>query len=333
MHSNEVVTSMNPIELIKSAIRSELELFDITLVNSLHTENTLLKGVNEYVFMNMGKRLRPMLALLSAKLLGEVGPAAIHGAIALELLHTATLIHDDVVDDTHERRGAQSVNARWGNKVAVLSGDYMLAGALRQVAMTRTVDIMEILSGIAMELADGELLQLTSTQNTKISETQYFDIIRKKTAYLFAACCEVGASAAGANTKQRGQLRLYGENLGMCFQIKDDVFDYYPNLEIGKPTGNDLRDGKVTLPLIYALKNSTEEMRNKIFTIIGLRDFSEENIDMVTRFAIDNGGLAYAQECMELYKTKAIDALAGFADGEVKQALIACAEYAVERKK
>jgi octaprenyl-diphosphate synthase len=324
---------MNPIELIKKAIRAELELFDTTLVNSLHTENTLLKGVNEYVFMNMGKRLRPMLAMLSAKMSGPVSDAAVHGAIALELLHTATLIHDDVVDDTHERRGAQSVNARWGNKVAVLSGDYMLAGALKQVALTRNIEIMEILSGIAMELADGELLQLTSTQNTKISETQYLDIISKKTAHLFAACCEVGASASGATPQQRKQLRLYGENLGMCFQIKDDVFDYYQDLAIGKPTGNDLRDGKVTLPLIYALKTSSETMRNKIFTIINLRDFSEENIDMVTRFAIDNGGLKYAQECMEMYKNKAIEALSGFPDSEVKQALITCAEFAVAREK
>jgi octaprenyl-diphosphate synthase len=325
---------MNPLELIKKAIKAELEQFDTTLVSSLQTDNTLLKGVNEYVFMNMGKRLRPMLALLSAKVAGGVTNSTVHGAIALELLHTATLVHDDVVDDTAERRGAQSVNARWGNKVAVLSGDYMLAGALRQVALTRNVEVMSVLAGIAMELADGELLQLNSTQNVKISEEQYFNIIRKKTAHLFAACCEVGAlTASSTNETQRNQLRTYGELLGMCFQIKDDVFDYLQNISIGKPTGNDLRDGKVTLPLIYALKNATEEMRNKIFTIIGIRDFSEENIAMVTRFAIDSGGLRYAQEMMEEYKNKAINALRDFADGEAKEALIACAEYAVTRTK
>lgn len=325
---------MNPLELIKKAIKAELDLFDTTLVSSLHTDNTLLKGVNEYVFMNMGKRLRPMLALLSAKVAGGVTDSTVHGAIALELLHTATLVHDDVVDDTLERRGAQSVNARWGNKVAVLSGDYMLAGALQQVARTRNTEVMSVLAGIAMELADGELLQLNSTQNIKISEEQYFNIIRKKTAHLFAACCEVGAlTAASVSDFQRNQLREYGEFLGMCFQIKDDVFDYLQNVKIGKPTGNDLRDGKVTLPLIYALKNATEEMRNKIFTIIGIRDFSEENIAMVTRFAIDGGGLQYAQEMMEEYKNKAIDALRDFANGEAKAALIACAEYAVTREK
>lgn len=325
---------MNPLELIKKAIKAELEQFDTTLVSSLQTDNTLLKGVNEYVFMNMGKRLRPMLALLSAKVAGGVTGSTVHGAIALELLHTATLVHDDVVDDTSERRGAQSVNARWGNKVAVLSGDYMLAGALKQVALTRNVEVMSVLAGIAMELADGELLQLNSTQNVKISEEQYFNIIRKKTAHLFAACCEVGAlTAPSTDEKQRSQLRAYGEFLGMCFQIKDDVFDYLQNISIGKPTGNDLRDGKVTLPLIYALKNATEEMRNKVFTIIGIRDFSEENISMVTRFAIDSGGLRYAQEMMEEYKNKAINALRDFADGEAKEALIACAEYAVTRTK
>ncbi|ODT56025.1 MAG: hypothetical protein BGP01_08420 [Paludibacter sp. 47-17] len=325
---------MNPLELIKKAIKAELEQFDTTLVSSLQTDNTLLKGVNEYVFMNMGKRLRPMLALLSAKVAGGVTHSTVHGAIALELLHTATLVHDDVVDDTAERRGAQSVNARWGNKVAVLSGDYMLAGALQQVARTRNVEVMSVLAGIAMELADGELLQLNSTQNVKISEEQYFNIIRKKTAHLFAACCEVGAlTAPSTNETQRSQLRAYGEFLGMCFQIKDDVFDYLQNISIGKPTGNDLRDGKVTLPLIYALKNATEEMRNKIFTIIGIRDFSEENIAMVTRFAIDSGGLRYAQKMMEEYKNKAINALRDFTDGEAKEALIACAEYAVSREK
>lgn len=325
---------MNPLEIIKKAIKVELDQFDTTLVSSLHTDNTLLKGVNEYVFMNMGKRLRPMLALLSAKVAGGVTNSTVHGAIALELLHTATLVHDDVVDDTSERRGAQSVNARWGNKVAVLSGDYMLAGALQQVAQTRNTEVMSVLAGIAMELADGELLQLNSTQNIKISEEQYFNIIRKKTAHLFAACCEVGALTATAVTDfQRSQLRAYGEYLGMCFQIKDDVFDYLQNIKIGKPTGNDLRDGKVTLPLIYALKNAKEEMRNKIFTIIGIRDFSEENISMVTQFAIDGGGLRYAQEMMELYKNKAIDALIDFADGEAKEALIACAEYAAVREK
>jgi octaprenyl-diphosphate synthase len=329
----EVIKDMNQIEKIKRSIRAELELFDSTLVDSLQTDNTLLKGVNEFVFMNMGKRLRPMLAILSAKLSGGVTDSSVHGAIALELLHTATLVHDDVVDDTPERRGAPSVNARWGNKVAVLSGDYMLAGALLQVANTRNVDIMAVIAGIAMELADGELLQLSSTQNSRISEQQYFSIIKKKTAHLFAACCEVGALSAGADAARRDQLRTYGENLGMCFQIKDDVFDYLQDVSIGKPTGNDLRDGKVTLPLIYALNNSTEEMRSKIFTIINLRNFTEENIEMVTRFAIESGGLKYAHECMEVYKNKAIEALNGFEDGEVKQALIDCAVYAVERQK
>lgn len=333
MHTNEATNFMNPVEIIKKAIKAELDLFDTTLVSSLQTDNTLLKGVNEYVFMNMGKRLRPMLVLLSAKLSGEVNDSAIHASIALELLHTATLVHDDVVDDTYERRGSQSVNARWGNKVAVLLGDYMLAGALRQVAKTRNADILELLAGIALELSDGEILQLTSTQNIKISEEQYFNIIRKKTAHLFAACCEVGALAAGAGSEARQHLRSYGEYLGMCFQIKDDVFDYYPNISIGKPTGNDLRDGKITLPLIYALNNSTDEMRNKIFTLINIRDFPEENIDLITRFAIDNGGLKYAQDCMEMYKNKAIAELAMFEDNEVKQALITCAEYAVAREK
>lgn len=325
---------MNLIESIRKNIKPELELFDKTLVSSLETDNPILEGVNGYIFQRAGKKLRPMLVILSAKLVGgEVNMSTIHGAIALELLHTASLVHDDVIDDTLERRGDKSVNARWGNKVAVLSGDYMLSGALLQVAKTQNQGILNAVSFIGMQLSDGEILQLSNTQQSKISEADYYKIIQKKTAYLFSVCTEVGALSAGADYQSTEHLKKYGEYLGFCFQIKDDIFDYYPEAEIGKPTGNDVRDGKVTLPLIYALSHASEEEKSKINTWLNLKDFSKENIAYITQFAIENGGVEYAQERMEEYKNKAIEQLKGFADGAIKDALIACAEFAVTRTK
>lgn len=327
-------SSMNLVESIRKSIRPELELFDKTLVSSLETDNPILEGVNGYIFERAGKKLRPMLVILSAKLVGEVNMSTIHGAIALELLHTASLVHDDVIDDTLERRGGQSVNARWGNKVAVLSGDYMLSGALLQVVKAKNIDILNAVSFIGMQLSDGEILQLSSTQQSKVSESDYYKIIQKKTAFLFSVCTEVGALSANADSQSIEHLKKYGEYLGFCFQIKDDIFDYYPDAQIGKPTGNDVRDGKITLPLIYALANAKDiEQKEKISTWLNLKDFNQENIAQITRFAIENGGVEYAKERMEAYKNKAIEELRGFADGEIKDALIACAEFAVSRVK
>lgn len=323
---------MNLIESIKETIKEELELFDNTLVMSLETDNPILEGVNRYIFQRAGKKLRPMLVLLSAKLLGGVNMASIHGAIALELLHTATLVHDDVIDDTLERRGSQSVNARWGNKVAILSGDYMLSGALSQVAKTLNTDILREVAFIGMQLSDGELLQLNTTQQNKISEADYYKIIQKKTAFLFSACTAVGAVSTGAKEETVQHLKNYGEYLGLCFQIKDDIFDYFADADIGKPTGNDVRDGKVTLPLIYALQHGSEEDRQKIITWLNLKNFTPENIEFITRFAIEQGGVEYAHRRMEDFKQKAIAELDGFEDSPVKQALIACADFAVSRK-
>ena len=325
---------MNLIESIRKNIKPELELFDKTLVGSLQTDNPILEGVNGYIFQRSGKKLRPMLVILSAKLVGEVNMSTIHGAIALELLHTASLVHDDIIDDTLERRGAQSVNARWGNKVAVLTGDYMLSGALLQVAKADNHDILKAVSFIGMQLSEGELLQMSSTQQSKISESDYYTIIQKKTAYLFSVCMEVGALSVKADQESIEHLKKFGEYLGFCFQIKDDIFDYYPDAQIGKPTGgNDVRDGKITLPLIYAMGHADEEQKGKIDTWLNLRDYTQENIANITRFAIECGGVEYAKERMVAYKNKAIDALKDFADSEIKEALIACVEFAVSREK
>ena len=324
---------MNFSETIRRPILDEMQLFDKTFAVALSTENPLLSSINEYVLQKSGKQLRPMLAVLSAKICGDVNQTTIFAALSLELLHTASLIHDDVVDDTLERRGSPSVNSRWTNKIAVLSGDYMLSKSLSCANQTNSLEILRLMSNIGMELADGELLQLDNVKASQISVESYLNIIRKKTAFLFSTCTEVGAVSVNATEAEYTALRYFGECLGICFQIKDDIFDYQDDIQIGKPTGNDIRDGKVTLPLIYALQNSKLVEKEQIMDWIDNKEFSSENIQTITRFAHENNGIQLAINQMELYKNKAIEALDGFKDSEVKKSLILCAEYAAFRDK
>lgn len=322
---------MNFIDNIRKPIVTEMQLFGEAFGEALKTDNSLLLSVNEYVLQKSGKQLRPMLVLLSAKMCGIVNPATINGALSLELLHTATLIHDDVVDDTLERRGKPSVNAVWTNKIAVLSGDYIFAKSLECGTNTDSLAIMKSISEMGKQLSDGELLQLDSAEFSVNSEDNYYNIIRKKTALLFATCAEVGGISVNANAQQLKHLRNFGEYMGICFQIKDDVFDYLEDIKIGKPTGNDIRDGKVTLPLINALKNCTHEERKEIVTMLDNKDFSVKNVQLITQFTLQKGGVDYAIEQMEVYKNKAIDELKGFEESDIKQSLIMCAEYAASR--
>lgn len=317
---------------IRKPILDELQLFEKTFADSLYSANPLLSSVNEYVRLGNGKQLRPILVLLCAKISGGVNASTIDSAVALELLHTASLIHDDVVDDTAERRGRKSVNAQWNNKIAILSGDYMLSKALHYATKTKKLNVLDAVSNIGMQLSDGELLQLANVDKIKVTEENYFDIIRKKTALLFSTCTEVGAFSTEASDEYVNHLRRYGEYLGICFQLKDDVFDYYENADIGKPTGNDIRDGKVTLPLIYALAHANGAGRDEVVELIKQKDYSPESIRIIMQFAHENGGIAYAESQMELYKKKAIDELVVFPDSEMKAALIACAEFVVARK-
>ncbi len=324
---------MSIIDSIKAKISAELALFDKTVIAGLETDNPILEEVNAYIFQTTGKKLRPTLAILAAKLVGEVNMATIHAAIAIELLHTASLVHDDVIDYGLERRANPSVNARWGNKVAVLSGDYMLAASLMQVSYAGRIEMLQPIAFIGQQLTDGELLQLTITQESKVSETEYFRVVKRKTASLFSVCMEVGALSAYADAKSIEHLKKYGEYLGFCFQIKDDIFDYYENTDIGKPTGNDISDGKITLPLIYALKNAETTEREKVLGWINLKHFSKENVAYITDFALRNGGVEYAKQRMDYYKTMAINELKIFPESEYKQALIDCVEFAVSRSK
>ncbi len=322
---------MSPIHTIQNIIESELKRFNEAIVASMQNDNPILEAVVEYVFQQKGKQLRPMLVLLAAKMLREVNQSTIQGAVAMELLHTASLIHDDVIDDTHERRGNLSINAKWNNKVAVLSGDYMLSIALSQVALSSNIQMVKAVSFIGAQLSDGELLQLQNTQNNIISEAEYFQIIKKKTALLFSVCMQIGGLSINANQQEINNLMSYGEYLGYCFQIKDDIFDYYTNANIGKPTQNDIKDGKVTLPLIYALGNASSVESSKIINLLKSNQLSAEEIDSIYRFAVENGGIELAINQMNNYKKKAIDALNDFPDNPYKKALIDCVEYAINR--
>ena len=323
---------MTFIESIRNPILSEMQLFAETFAEALRTDNPMLESVNEYVLQKSGKQLRPMLVILSAKMCGKINKTTIEGALSLELLHTASLIHDDVVDDTLERRGKPSINARWNNKIAILSGDYILSKALGCAANTDNLPILKAMANIGMQLSDGELLQLINAQLSKTSEENYFTIIRKKTALLFSTCSEVGGLSVNADEDKLKHLRNFGEYLGICFQIKDDIFDYSEDINIGKPTGNDIRDGKLTLPLIFSLQNTAGEEREKVLNWINNKEFSTENIQAITQFVHANGGVAYAIEKMEVFKNKAIEELNDFADSDVKKSLILCAEYAASRE-
>ncbi|MFW9597711.1 MAG: polyprenyl synthetase family protein [Paludibacter sp.] len=323
---------MSLTESIRQPIEQELKTFKQFFENSLKTDNPLLAEINGYIIENSGKKLRPILTFLSAGNFGKINDNVYYAALSMELLHNASLIHDDVVDDTHERRGRSSVNARWSNKVAVLTGDYMLSTALICGAKTNKVAILKSIANIGMELADGELLQLNNMQKTNISEDEYFKIIQKKTALLFATCTEIGAIAAEASPEMQKIMFDFGENLGICFQIKDDIFDYYNDIEIGKPTGNDLQDGKVTLPLIYALQNGDETERAKVITIIQNKDFTAANIDYIMQYARQSGGVSYAESKIAEYKQKAMDLLNQLPMSDYKKSLEFCLEYTSARK-
>lgn len=322
---------MNFIEKIKQPILAELQAFEDVFNTVLKSDNTLLTTVHEYVMQGHGKKLRPILTILAAKLFGEINNTTLYGAFSLELLHTASLVHDDVVDDTMERRGRPSVNARWTNKVAVLSGDYILSKSLHSATTTQNLRILEAISTIGMILPDGELLQLANTKQSAITEEEYLTIIKKKTAMLFATCTEVGGLSVEVDEKSLEHLKKYGEYLGMCFQIKDDIFDYYEDVNIGKPTGNDVRDDKLTLPLIYAIKYSSGKERDEIVQIIDTKDFTTDNINKIMLFAHENGGVDYAIKRMDYYKEMAIKELAELPENSIKTSLIECVEYVAER--
>jgi octaprenyl-diphosphate synthase len=324
---------MNKLKIIMLPVQAEMEAFNRLFAETLQGHNDDFQSMIDFVSGKNGKRIRPLILLLSAKLCGETNQKTVDYAIILELLHTATLIHDDVVDNTMERRSQPSANAKYDNRLAVLLGDYILSLAIARAVIVQNFAFLNIIARLAQHLSEGELTQLISSKEALFNEKRYFEVIWKKTAVLLASCSEIGALSVDASPENREKLRLIGENLGVCFQIKDDIFDYFEQGEIGKPTGNDIREGKITLPLIYALKTAPREISDAMFTIIQKKDFSLENVKKLTNFAKEYQGIEYAQSKMEEFKEKTITLLNDFPDSEIKTALICLIDYIIEREK
>ena len=324
---------MDSISLIRTPIEAELEAFKKLFDSSLSSSNALLDSVVSHIRQRNGKMMRPILVLLVARLYDAVRPSTLHAAVSLELLHTASLVHDDVVDESTERRGQLSVNAIFNNKVAVLTGDYLLATSLVHAEQTKSHLIIRLVSLLGQDLADGELLQLSNVSNHSFSESVYFDVIRKKTAALFAACTKAAALSVDANEGEAEFARLLGEYIGICFQIKDDIFDYFNSKEIGKPTGNDMLEGKLTLPALYVLNNTKDDTAREIAIKVKDGTATPDEIARLIAFIKENGGIEYAIQTMNLYKEKALGLLASLADSDVCTALRAYLNYVVDREK
>lgn len=325
---------MDQLSIIKRPIKADLERFVNLFEKSLTNDYGLLAQVLDHIRQRAGKRMRPMLILLMAKHFGGITDATQYAAVGLELLHTASLVHDDVVDDSAERRGQSSVNAEYNNKVAVLVGDYILSTALLNVALTDNQIIVKRLAELGRTLASGEILQLSNIQNTEISEDVYYDVIIQKTAALFEACCTIGALSAGGSDEDIEKASLFGRNLGIMFQIKDDIFDYSQSSEIGKPTGNDMAEGKLTLPVIYAL-NSTGNVNMRALAMkVKDRTVTPDEITMLVDFTKKNGGIEYAEKRMNDFSVLCKDYVAQHVvDQEVRDSLYAYIDYIVNRNK
>ena len=289
---------MDYLSTIRTPIHTELQDFIALFDESLTHKDGLLGQALEHVRAKGGKRMRPILILLMAKSFGKVTSVAQYAAVGLELLHTASLVHDDVVDESGERRGQASVNASYNNKVAVLVGDYILSTALLNIARTNDCDIVCDLAELGRTLSNGEILQLTNITNTNFSEEVYFEVIKQKTAALFEACAVVGAKAGGADRQAVEAARAFGRNVGVIFQIRDDIFDYYQSADLGKPTGNDMAEGKLTLPVLYALNTTGDSQMAALARKVKARNVSAEEIAQLVEFTKNNGGIAYAEQKM-----------------------------------
>ena len=304
-----------------------VELFD----KSMSYTDGLLGEVLSHIRKRGGKRMRPMLVLLSAKNYGEVSDVTQNAALGLELLHTASLVHDDVVDESTERRGQASVNASYNNKVAVLVGDYILSTALLRVALSKNHRIVQHLSELGRDLAAGEILQLSNISNQEISEEAYYQIIDKKTAVLFESCAALGAISVGASEEDIENARKFGHNIGMIFQIRDDIFDYYDSKEIGKPTGNDMTEGKLTLPVIYALNHTDMPAVQALAKKVKASTINVDEIAVLVEFTKQNGGIEYAERKMEEFAKEAQKYIDDCVKPELKKAYTAYLNYVIQR--
>lgn len=293
---------------------------------------SLLDTIMTYIVKRKGKQMRPMFVLFCAKLNGGITEATYRGAALVELLHTATLVHDDVVDDSYQRRGMFSINALWKNKIAVLVGDYLLSRGLLLAIGNKDFHLLELVSDAVRKMSEGELLQIEKARKLNLVEEVYFDIITKKTASLIASCCAIGAASVTDDEQKVEAMRLFGEKIGIAFQIKDDLFDYGAN-DIGKPTGIDIKEKKLTLPLIYALNNAPAEIRRKLIYIIKNQNTDNKKVREVVNYVHTSGGIEYATTIMHRYKDEALQLLSQFPEGEARTGLEQLVAYVIERKK
>lgn len=324
---------MNPIlAQIRRPIETELAqytaLFDATLT---HKESFMNQALG-YVRGRKGKMMRPILLLLMAKEFGGVTEASLRSAVTLELLHTSSLVHDDVVDESDQRRGQASVHKIYDNKIAVLLGDYMLAKTLHQAALTGIVAIVEHVSNLGATLSEGEIFQLANIEADFISETAYYSIIRNKTAALFAACGSLSALSVGADDRCYQIAKKYGEIVGICFQIRDDIFDYYDDAQIGKPRGNDMQEGKLTLPVIYAIKSTENAEARAIAMKVKAHEATADEIAWLIDFAKANGGIEYAEKQMDVLREEALSLIKDFQNEAVKEALTLYIDFVIGRE-
>ncbi len=317
---------------IKAPIAKEMEEFELKFKSSMKSSVPLLDKITHYIVKRKGKQLRPMFVFLSAKVCGEMNDSSYRAASLIELLHTATLVHDDVVDDSNERRGFFSVNALWKNKIAVLVGDFLLSRGLLLSIDNKDFHLLGLVSNAVREMSEGELLQIEKARKLDIDESVYYDIIRKKTASLIASCCACGAASVTTDENIIEKMKSFGEAVGIAFQIKDDLFDYGDGSNIGKPTGIDIKEKKMTLPLIYALNNASVADKRKIINIVKNNNNDPKKVAEVIDFVIKSGGIEYAEKEMNKYKNKALEILSAFSDSPAKNSLEGLVKYTTERK-
>lgn len=316
---------------IKRFLSTDLQRFETNFNAAVQSKVPLLDKIMKYIVKSKGKRVRPMLVLLSAKIFGEVSDTSYRAASLIELLHTATLVHDDVVDDANKRRGMFSINALWKNKIAVLVGDYLLSKGLLLSIQNKDFEVLEILSNAVSQMSEGELIQIEKARKLDITEEVYYDIISRKTASLLASACAAGAFSANQNKDEAALMEKVGQKMGIAFQIKDDLFDY-GSKKIGKPTGNDIKEKKMTLPLIYTLQNCDKPTARKIKRIFKNENKNKEKITFIVNTVKEHDGITYANNAMLQYRDEALDLLSKAPESEAKKHFIELINYTVERE-
>ena len=329
----EISILMSTFQSIQQSIAPELEMLNQRIANTLTSPNALMNQVIEGYLKSQGKQIRPIIVILSAKLLGEVNENVISAATAVELLHNATLIHDDVVDDTKLRRGQATINNIWDNHIAVLVGDFFLSSALLQAIETDDIKIIKSITNLGKLLSIGEIDQIYNARYHTLNEDAYFETIYRKTASLFVSCVEVGAFAVKASDDDTKKLSKVARLLGLCFQIKDDIFDYFNDEKIGKPTGNDLREGKITLPLLHVLLNESLPQHDEMLALSKKEVLDTNEINILIEYAKQHGGIEYAYDTMQRLRDEAVEIISQFPTSQTRDHFIAIIDYIISRDK